>query len=52
MRHGVPFFCDVIMPAAAKTADATTILPGYEASNTTARNIALSNSMAFPEYFD
>lgn len=50
MRRGIPFFCDVVMPAAAKMADATTIWPDSEASNRTARNMALSNCLTFPQY--
>jgi 6-hydroxytryprostatin B O-methyltransferase len=50
MRRGIPFFCDVIMPAAAKMVDATTRWPGSEDSDKTACNIAQSSDLTFPEY--
>lgn len=50
MRRGIPFFCDVVMPAAAKMQDATTRWPGSEDSDETARNIALNHDLTFPQY--
>lgn len=50
MRRGIPFFCDVVMPAAAKMQDATTRWPGSEGSGETARNIALDHGLTFPQY--
>lgn len=50
VRCGIPFFCNVVMPAAVKMEDATTRWPGSEDSDETARNIALGNDLTFPQY--
>lgn len=50
MRRGIPFFCDVVMPAAAYMARATNHWPGSEESNRTARNVARCDDQTFPEY--
>lgn len=50
MRRGIPFFCDVVMPAASKMQDASTRWPDSEDSNETARNIALGNNLSFAQY--
>ncbi|KAL7924730.1 hypothetical protein ACQKWADRAFT_256481 [Trichoderma austrokoningii] len=50
MRRGIPFFCDVVMPAAAKMTDATDNWPDSEDASKTARNVALNNDLTFPQY--
>ncbi|UKZ67595.1 uncharacterized protein TrAtP1_008750 [Trichoderma atroviride] len=50
MRRGIPFFCDVVIPAAARMEDATIRWPGSEDSDETARNIALNDDLPFDEY--
>jgi 6-hydroxytryprostatin B O-methyltransferase len=50
LRRGIPFFCDAVMPAAAKMTDATNRWPDSEESDETARNIALDDDMTFAQY--
>lgn len=50
MRRGIPFFIDVVMPAAAKMEDATFRWPGSENSHETARNIAGNDDLPFDQY--
>ncbi|PTB44131.1 hypothetical protein M441DRAFT_453714 [Trichoderma asperellum CBS 433.97] len=48
--NGIPFFCDVVMPAAVKIVDATTRWPSSEDPDETARNIAQNNDLNLPQY--
>ncbi|KAM0246392.1 hypothetical protein ACHAQJ_010228 [Trichoderma viride] len=50
LKHGIPFFCDVVMPAAAKMTDATIRWPDSEESDETARNMALDDDTTFAQF--
>ncbi|KAH6605740.1 hypothetical protein Trco_004893 [Trichoderma cornu-damae] len=50
LMRGIPFFCDVVMPASAKMVDATIRWPDSEEDHETARNIALGHDMTFAQF--
>lgn len=50
--HGLPFFCDIVMPAIGKMVDRTTEwqVPWYEEEDKTARNLAFDDDLDFDEF--